>query len=232
MNIIVTGASKGIGKAIAMKFAEAGHTLFLCARSSEDLQQTGHVINTLFPAAKVNLYVADLSIKEQVISFGKFCMQGGSPDILVNNAGIYLPGNCIDEPEGSLEKLMNINVFSAYHLTRLLVPEMIAQKKGHIFNICSVASLKAYQGGGGYSISKFALNGFSQNLRHELMPHGIKVTSVFPGAVFTSSWGDYDNSDKRIMEAKDIADMIYTASKLSAQAVVEEIVIRPQLGDL
>jgi short-subunit dehydrogenase len=109
---------------------------------------------------------------------------------------------------------------------------MIKASKGHVFNICSVASLKAYPGGAGYSISKFALDGLSQNLRHELMPHGIKVTAVFPGAVFTDSWGDFDNSQLRIMEAADIAKMILAASKLSAQAVVEGIIIRPQLGDL
>jgi short-subunit dehydrogenase len=74
--------------------------------------------------------------------------------------------------------------------------------------------------------------GFSQNLRLELMPHGIKVTSVFPGAVLTDSWGDLDNSTGRIMVVDDIVDMIYAATKLSPQAVVEEILIRPQLGDM
>ena len=105
-------------------------------------------------------------------------------------------------------------------------------KKGHIFNMSSIAALKAYEGGGGYSISKFALNGFSINLRHELKSYGVKVTIVMPGAVFTDSWKGFDNSEARIMEAKDIADMVLACSKLSPQAVVEEIIIRPQLGDL
>ncbi|MBU3714376.1 MAG: SDR family oxidoreductase, partial [Ferruginibacter sp.] len=170
--------------------------------------------------------------KQQVIDFGKFCLQYGTPDILINNAGYYLPGNCIDEPEDTLDSMLRINLFSAYHLTRVLVPSMIQNKSGHIFNICSIASLKAYKGGGGYSISKFALNGFSMNLRQELLPHGIKVTAVFPGAVLTDSWGDFDNSQNRIMEADDIAQMIYASTQLSKQAVVEEITIRPQLGDL
>ncbi|HEY6505216.1 MAG TPA: SDR family NAD(P)-dependent oxidoreductase, partial [Chitinophagaceae bacterium] len=81
-------------------------------------------------------------------------------------------------------------------------------------------------------ISKFALYGFSKNLREEMKPHGIKVTSVLPGAVMTGSWGDYDNSSKRIMEAGDVAKLIYTASQLSPQACVEDIILRPQLGDL
>jgi NADP-dependent 3-hydroxy acid dehydrogenase YdfG len=98
--------------------------------------------------------------------------------------------------------------------------------------MCSIASLNAYKDGGSYSISKFALHGFSKNLREEMKPHGIKVSSVFPGATLTDSWGDYDNSNNRIMEANDIAKMIFAAAQLSPQACVEDIIIRPQLGDL
>jgi len=127
---------------------------------------------------------------------------------------------------------MNLNFYSAYHLTRKLIPGMIKQGAGHIFNMCSIASLKAYKGGGSYSVSKFAMYGFSQNLRLELMPHNIKVTAVFPGAVMTDSWGDFDNSNARIMVADDIVQMIFAATQLSPQAVVEDIVIRPQLGDM
>jgi short-subunit dehydrogenase len=109
---------------------------------------------------------------------------------------------------------------------------MVQRGTGHIFNICSIASLQAYPNGGSYSISKFALHGFTKNLREELKPAGVKVTGVYPGAVFTDSWGDFDNSTGRIMEATDIALMVYQASQLSPQACVEEIVLRPQLGDL
>lgn len=128
--------------------------------------------------------------------------------------------------------MLNSNLLSVYHLCRLLVPAMKQVKKGHIFNMSSIAALKAYEGGGGYSISKYALNGFTANLRHELKDFGIKVTGIMPGAVFTDSWKGFDNSEGRIMEAKDIADMVVACSKLSTQAVVEEIIIRPQLGDL
>ena len=86
--------------------------------------------------------------------------------------------------------------------------------------------------GGSYSISKFALLGFSKNLREELKPFGIKVTAVLPGAVMTDSWEGFDNSTKRIMEANDIANLVVAAASLSDQAVVEDIVIRPLLGDL
>ena len=232
MNVIITGASRGIGKAIANKFASCGYNLFLCARNLEQLNETAAEIQTLFPSVKIKVKAVDLSEKEQVDHFAEWCLHFGTPGILVNNAGTYLPGNTIDEPEDSLESMMNINLYSAYHLTRKLLPAMIENGSGHIFNMCSIASLHAYEGGGGYSISKFALRGFSQNLRHELKAHGIKVTAVFPGAVLTDSWGNYDNSKGRIMESDDIAAMVLAASKLSPQAVVEEIILRPQLGDL
>jgi short-subunit dehydrogenase len=232
MNVIITGASKGIGRAIALAFAVEGCRLILCARNLDKLEVFADEIKQQFPQTSVETFAADLSEKSQVTNFGNFCLGFGSPDIVVNNAGIYLPGSCINEEDGFMERMMALNFYSAYHLTRSLVPYMIKASKGHVFNICSVASLKAYPGGAGYSISKFALDGLSQNLRHELMPHGIKVTAVFPGAVFTDSWGDFDNSQLRIMEAADIAKMILAASKLSAQAVVEGIIIRPQLGDL
>jgi short-subunit dehydrogenase len=232
MNIVITGANKGIGKAIAVKFASSGHNLFLGARNLEQLNETALEIQAKFPSVKIKVKSVDLSEKSEVISFAEWCLHHAVPDILVNNAGVYLPGNTIDEPEDNLEIMMNTNLFSAYHLTRKLVPSMIKNGGGHIFNMCSIASLNAYDGGGGYSISKFALNGFSQNLRHELKTTGIKVTAVFPGAVLTDSWGNFDNSNGRIMESGDIATMVLAASSLTPQAVVEEIVLRPQLGDL
>lgn len=232
MNIIITGASRGIGKAIALTFASCGYNLFLCSRNQEQLNETAAEIQQQHPAVKIKVRAADLSVKEQVVSFADWCLHHGVPDILVNNAGTFLPGNVMDEPDGNLELMMNINLYSAYHLSRKLVPSMIKKGRGHIFNICSVASLKAYDNGGGYSISKFALHGFSQNLRHELKEFGIKVTGVYPGAVLTDSWGNFDNSNGRIMEASDIADMLLAACKLSPQAVVEDIIIRPQLGDV
>jgi short-subunit dehydrogenase len=152
--------------------------------------------------------------------------------VLVNNAGTFIPGSVHDEQDGALESLIETNLYSAYHLTRALLPRMMEQKQGHIFNMCSVAGLQAYPNGGAYSISKFALLGFSKNLRAEMMPHGIKVTSIIPGAAFTDSWKDSGIDPERIMEAEDIAKMVWACSQLSVQACVEEIVLRPQLGDL
>lgn len=232
MIVIITGGSRGIGKATALKFAEAGHHLILCSKSKEHLIKAQTEILSQFPTIQIDIFEADLSKKTETEKFANFCLAIGSPGVLINNAGIYKPGNCYNEEDNQMEQMMDINFYSAYHLTRALVPSMIANKSGHIFNLCSIASLHAYEGGGSYSVSKFALNGFSQNLRHELKKFEIKVTAVFPGAVHTDTWGDYDNSSKRIMEANDIAEMIFAATQLSKQAVVEEIVIRPQLGDL
>ncbi|HMO34060.1 MAG TPA: SDR family oxidoreductase [Lacibacter sp.] len=238
MNVIITGASRGIGKAVADIFAAHGHSLYICARNEEVLHKTVQELQGKYPGAKIKAKVRDLSRREDVENFGQWLLDNGMPiDILVNNAGSFLPGSIHNEPEGALEKMLAVNLLSAYHLTRKLLPVMMRQSdhrgwRGHIFSICSIASLQAYPNGGSYSISKYALRGFSDNLREELKQHLIKVTSVFPGAVHTDSWGDFDNSNRRIMEATDIAKMIFAAASLTPQACVESITIRPQLGDL
>lgn len=232
MNIIITGASKGIGKAIASIFAANGHTLFLCSRGELALYKTMEELQTRFPSSMIKARPADLSRKDEAVDFGNWCLSQGIPDILVNNAGLFEPGSVHDEPEGTLENQLAVNLYSAYHLTRTVLPAMMKNRAGHVFNMCSVASLQAYPNGGAYSISKFALYGFSKNLREEMKPHGINVTSIHPGAVMTDSWGNYDNSSRRIMEAGDIAKMVYATAGLSPEACVEDIIIRPLLGDL
>ncbi len=231
-NIVITGASKGIGKAIAAAFAAEGAHLFLCSRNQQSLDETAAELST-HNTSVIKTTTADLSIKEQVVNFGNWInRQCTNVDILINNAGTFLPGSLHNESDGILETMIHTNLYSAYHLTRMLLPGMMAAKKGHVFNMCSIASLKAYDNGGSYSISKFALMGFSKNLREEMKPYNIKVSAVYPGAVLTDSWGNYDNSNHRIMEAADVAAMIVAATKLSAAAVMEDIVLRPQLGDL
>lgn len=237
MNVIITGASRGMGKAIAEIFAANGHHLLLSSRNEVKLYKTMEELVTKYPSVSIKAKAFDLSQKEQAIALGNWCLQHAVPDILINNAGNFEPGSVYNEPDGSLESQVATNLYSAYHLTRTVLPKMIERPstgsgRGHIFNMCSIASLQAYANGGAYSISKFALYGFSKNLREEMKPHGIKVTTVHPGAVMTDSWEGFDNSKKRIMEAADIAKMVYAASQLSEQACVEEIIIRPQLGDL
>jgi short-subunit dehydrogenase len=236
MNVVITGASRGIGKAVAEIFAANGYNLYLGSRNEVALYKTTEELVTRFPAVTIKAKPFDLSKKEQAKEFGIWCLGFDVPDILVNNAGSFEPGSIHDEPDGTLESQIGTNLYSAYHLTRTLLPAMMKNPSvdpgRHIFNMCSIASLHAYNNGGAYSISKFALYGFSKNLREEMKPHGIKVTSVHPGAVMTDSWSGFDNSSKRIMEAADIAKMIFASSQLSPQACVEDIIIRPQLGDL
>jgi short-subunit dehydrogenase len=233
MNSIITGASKGLGRAIAEKFAANGYDLMLTSRDPAALALTAGQLGSRYPAVKIRAKAADLGEKEQAQQFGRWVLESGDAiDILVNNAGQFIPGSVTDEAEGVLERLIAVNLYSAYHLTRALLPHMMARKTGHIFNICSIASLKAYLNGGAYSISKFALAGFSANLREEMKTYGIKVTAVYPGAAFTDSWAGSGIDPQRIMAASDIAGMVFAATTLSPQATVEEIVLRPQLGDL
>ncbi len=238
MNVVITGASRGIGRAVAEIFAANGHALYLSSKNEVAIYKTMAEMQDKYPGIKIKAKARDLSKRDEVESFGQWVLDNSfNIDVLVNNAGNFLPGSVHNEEAGFLEEMISTNLYSAYHLTRKLLPRMMKQSpvsgsRGHIFNMCSIASLHAYKNGGAYSISKYAMHGFSKNLREEMRSHLIKVTSVFPGAVMTDSWSGFDNSDKRIMEADDIAKLVYASSQLSPQACVEDIIIRPQLGDL
>jgi len=218
---------------MAERFAAGGYDLYLCSRDGSKLAATVAELSARYPGIAVRSYSTDMGDKAQVAAFADWIASAGAAaDILVNNAGQFIPGSVHNEPEGTLETLMAVNLYSAYHLTRRLLPAMMARRSGHIFNICSVASIKAYPNGGAYSISKYALAGFSANLREEMKPHGIKVTAVYPGAAYTDSWASSGVDAQRLMTAADVAEMVFSASRLSPSAAVEEILMRPQLGDL
>lgn len=237
-NVVITGASKGIGRAVAEVFAANGYNLYLCSRNETALEKAVKELVSHYPGIHIKAKARDLSKREAVENFGQWILDNSiNIDVLVNNAGIFEPGSVYNEPEGALDRMLAVNLYSAYHLTRKLLPQMMDQSdfrgsRGHIFNICSIASLNAYKNGGAYSISKYAMHGFSKNLREEMKPYAIKVTAVFPGAVYTDSWAGSAIDPKRIMEANDVAKLIFTASQLSPMACVEDIVLRPQLGDL
>jgi short-subunit dehydrogenase len=233
MNVVITGASRGLGKAIAHIFAQNGHNLYLTSRNEVALYKAVEELMVAYPDVTIKAQAFDLSVKEQAQAFGNWVLHFNVPiDVLVNNAGLFDPGSVYNEPDGTLEHMMAVNLFSAYHVTRSVIDKLIQQNSGHIFNMCSIASFKAYPNGGAYSISKYALAGFSTNLREEMKPFNIKVTAVYPGAAYTDSWEGSGVDRKRIMQPDDIAKLIYTASQLSPQACVEEITLRPQLGDL
>ena len=233
MNAVITGASRGIGKAVAEIFATHGYDLYLSSQNEGRLLQTIETLKTRFPNITIDGKAFDLGKKQQAQLFGQWINNTvDTIDVLVNNAGTFVPGNVSDEPDGALETMLDVNLSSAYHLTRTVLPKMMAARTGHIFTMCSIASLAAYSNGGAYSISKFALLGFTKNLRKELYEYGIKVTAVIPGAINTDSWKEAGISEQRIMRTDDIAKIIFTATQLSPAAVMEEIIIRPQMGDL
>jgi short-subunit dehydrogenase len=231
--IVVTGGTKGIGRAVIEKFVTHGFDVVTCARNEEDLSWLSAALVELDPAVKVYTKPTDMAVKEQVMSFLDFVAElNRDVDVLVNNAGYFIPGEISTEPEGTLESMIQANLYSAYHTTRGVVKNMKGKKAGHIVNICSIASLKAYANGGSYAISKFALLGFSKCLREELKEFNIRVTAVMPGATHTASWEGSGLPEERFMKVEDVADTIYAAYALSGRSVVEEVIIRPQLGDI
>ncbi len=231
--VVVTGGSQGIGRAIVSRFAAEGFDIATCSRHAADLEVLKTQVESMNQGANIFTHEADMSVREQVVRFADFVRSLNTPpDVLINNAGYFVPGEITTEPEGNLESMINANLYSAYHLTRELAPIMKNERAGHIFNMCSIASITAYKNGGSYAISKAALLGFSRCLRQELMEYRIRVTAVIPGATNTRSWAGAGLPDDRFIKADDIASVVYAAYALSPNSVVEEIVVRPQEGDV
>ncbi len=230
--IIITGITKGIGRAIAELFAFNGYNIAGCARDKKDLDTFKAELWNKYPNQKFLFALCDVSDKNDVQAFACDVVdEFDSIDILVNNAGVFLPGSLLQEDDGIFEKQMNTNLNSAYHISRIIVPKMIENKSGHVFNICSTASIMAYKNGASYSISKHALLGFNNGLRQELMHTGVRVTAVLPGATLTNSWAGTSEPINRFINPSDIAKTIWDVYNLASNTVVEEILIRPQLGD-
>lgn len=233
MNAVITGSTKGIGRAVILALAREGWNVAATSRNLEDLEALQSELKEKYPNQECLIHWVDFSEKEETISYGK-TIQAAWPeiDLLVNNAGIFLPGAVHNEEDGALESTMALNLFSPYYLTRTLLPAMMARRKGHIINLCSIASIMAYPNGGSYSISKFALLGFSKVLREEMKPYGIKVTSIMPGATWSASWEGAPYAPDRLMPPEDVAEAVLSCTRMGPSSVVEEIIIRPQLGDL
>lgn len=232
LHVVVTGGSRGIGFAVAERFAKEGHLLVIVARKHNDLLEAKtRLMNA--GAEAVHTVAADLS---DVNSLSQ-CIEkinGIFPTVhvLVNNAGLFLGGSMMTEPKGQLQHLLDVNVVSAYEITRGLWPYMTGVPRAHVFNMCSIASVTAYAAGGSYSVAKFALLGFSKSLRLEGMPVGIRVSAVMPGATLTDSWAGVDLPRARFMDPKDVAEAIYAAFSINENSVMEEVLIRPILGDI
>jgi|LauGreSuBDMM15SN_2_FD.fasta_scaffold31286_2 short-subunit dehydrogenase len=225
--IFVSGASKGIGLAIALRFASQGFNVAISARNQDSLTR----IQQSHP--NIQTFRADMVNKAEVENLARWLNESFGPlDVLVNNVGRFIPGQIHTESDELFEELMMTNLYSNYYLTKRVLPSMIARQSGTIFNICSIASLIAYPNSGAYSISKHALHGLSKVLREEMKPYGIRVVSVLPGATLTASWEGVNLPSERFMPAEDIAQVVWDAWSLSPRTVIEEILLRPMLGDI
>ena len=226
-SILVTGGSKGIGLAIARRFLAEGFATVVCARDAEALEAAR--------ASSPGLHAleCDMTDAADIARLARRVQElVGTPGVLVNNAGAYVPGQLHAEDDSVLERMLAVNLFSAYRMTRALLPGMMARGSGTIINVCSTASLMAYPNGGSYAIAKHALHGFSRTLREEMKPHGIRVVSLLPGATLTASWEGVDLPPERFMPAEDVAEIAWAAHRMSPRTVVEEILMRPFLGDI
>ncbi|AYA36733.1 SDR family oxidoreductase [Hymenobacter oligotrophus] len=234
--IVVTGGTKGIGRAILIRFAEAGFQLVTCSRSADSIEALRTDLQARFPQTPLHALPVDLSRANEARRFVDFVLGlGTSVDVLVNNAGYFTPGRLQDDAaDGSvMREMLAVNLLSAYDVTRGLLPHMLEQEGGgHIFTMCSTASVTAYPNGGAYGVAKFALYGMTKNLREELKHSNLRVTAILPGATLTASWEGVDLPAERFMKAEDVAEAVYGAYSLSPQAVIEEILMRPQLGDI
>ncbi|TAF33825.1 MAG: SDR family oxidoreductase [Cytophagales bacterium] len=230
--LVVTGGTKGIGRAIIEIFAKEGFDVVTCARKEKELIALKSEVEARYKVT-VHTMAVDMSHKEGVMKFADFTKSLQKPvKVLVNNTGIFIPGQIHSEEEGMLEKMMETNVYSAYYLSRALIGNMMELRDGHIFNICSTASITAYTNGGSYCITKFAMYGMTKVLRAEMREHNVRVTAILPGATLTASWDGVELPPERFMKAEDVGATIWAAYSLSKQAVVEEIVLRPMLGDI
>lgn len=230
--LIVSGGTKGIGRAIVQRFATEDFDIVTCARNGDELENLRSEYEAR-QGSKLYTFKADLSRREETGAFIQFIHSlPGTPEILVNNTGLFIPGQIHTEEEGVLEQMIETNLYSAYHLTRGVVGKMMERKHGYVFNICSTASITPYTNGGSYCISKYAMYGMTKVLREEMKPHNIKVTALLPGATLTSSWEGTDLPAERFMKPSDVAEMVLAVYKLSPNTVVEDILLRPQAGDI
>lgn len=226
MNAIITGATRGIGRAIAIKLAEAGYDLGICARSSDELAVFSEELSGT--GVKIFCSTADCSDKTQVY---RFCAEAeaefGTIDVLVNNAGLFLPGTLLDEEDDRFEYQQLLNLNAAYYFSKYFGKMMRKAGRGHIFNICSVASKEIIQNAGSYGVTKSGLLSLNHVLRQELSGYNVKVTAILPGSTLTGSWEGTTIPAERFIRPEDIASTLYTILNLSSGVNVEEIILKP-----
>lgn len=226
MNAVITGATKGIGKAIVLKLAKKGYNLAICARTQQDLTFLKEELQGF--GVQVNDMVADCSKKEDVLAFCNFVTSNfEGVDVLVNNAGTFLPGSLLDEADETFELQQSLNINSAYYLSKHIGKMMRNQRKGHIFNICSVASISVVENAGSYSVTKAAMLSLNNVLRAELAPYNVKVTAILPGSTLTASWDGTSLPPDQFVQPEDVANSLCAILDLSSGANVDELILKP-----
>ena len=226
MNAIVTAATKGMGRAIALRLSEAGYNLAICARNVDELMSFKDELQS--SGVKVTAFKADFSVKEEVYGFCRHvAAYYPTIDVLVNNAGTFLTGEVLDESDDQFETLLDLNLNSSYYCTKFFGKMMREQRSGHVFNICSVASKKIAENAGSYSVTKTAMFSLNNVFREELSKYNVKVTAVLPGSTLTSSWEGTDIPAERFVQPEDVANTIFNVLQLSTGANVDEITITP-----
>ena len=232
-NAIITASTKGMGRAISIAFAKEGVNLALCSRNADDLAAFKKELSAINPNVTVFTAVVDVSIKQQLLDFARAAEQQlGYISIVVNNAGIYEYASILDTADGAFDKHVNTNLMPAYELYRYFGKTMMAARWGHIFTICSVASLQPLAEAGTYSVTKYALLGLNKVMRTEMQPYGVKVTAIIPGSTLTDSWKGMEVDKDKMILPEDIASAIINVYKLSPGANVDELIIKPVYGQI
>lgn len=231
--VLITGASQGIGAAIAQTFAREvrGVRLALVARNVRNLQAVAKACAKL--GAKAEVFECDVtnaaSVDLMAAEAGRAC---GTPDVLINNAGAFTMAPFVQTTIAQFDEMIAVNLRSAFLVTQAFLPAMLKRRSGDIFFLSSIAGLGAYPQAAAYCAAKFGVTGLAQVLRAETKRHGIRVCCVHPGATWSPSWEQSGVKPGRIMPAEDIARAILDVHRLGRRTVVEEIVLRPQLGDI
>ena len=231
--VLITGASQGIGAAIAKVFAKEvrGVRLVLVARHVAKLQTVAKACAKL--GAKAAAFECDVGNEASVSLMAEAVRERfGAVDVLINNAGAFALASFADTKVDEFDRMIAVNLRSAFLVTQAFLPAMLQRKSGDIFFMSSIAGLDAYPQAAAYCAAKFGVTGLAKVLRAETKAHGIRVCCVHPGATWSPSWEASGVKPERIMPAEDIARAFLDVYRLGRRTVVEEIILRPQLGDL
>lgn len=222
---IITGASKGIGRAIAISLADHGVRVVLAARNSESLTRLEKEIHSRGgKALAVSTDVtSDDSVKNLIDETKKHF---AAIDILINNAGVGVFNNVVDTTNEEYEKMMNVNLKGVFLCSKAVLPSMIEAKKGEIINIASLAGKNSFSGGAVYSATKWGLIGFARSLMLEVREHNIRVVTICPGSVNTFFNGR-QNDRPMIIQPEDVSETVLFALTMPNRVNVSEIDIRP-----